>query len=113
MALPIIGMGQDTSSVHYTKSPGYGPSNPIDIKTIQYIRQSEWYKQFRELNFNDTIPVTIDYQYTRRDVPMTIDCYLINGVPYKKSCAPLTRGKFVRVMCSRWRISNGWVNQNK
>jgi hypothetical protein len=59
-------------------------------------------------------PATIDYQYTRRDVPMTIDCYLINGIPYRKSCAPLTKGKWVRVQCYRWRISNGWVNaQNK
>jgi hypothetical protein len=58
----------------------------------------------------DTVKATIDYQYTRRDIPMTIDCYLINGIPYRKSCAPLTKGKWVRVQCVRWRISNGWVN---
>ena len=60
----------------------------------------------------DTIAITLEIQYSRRDVPMVRDCYLINGQPYHKSTAPLTRGKWVKIQYYRWRISNGWVNNN-
>ena len=59
----------------------------------------------------DTIPVTLEIQYTRRDVPMVRDCYLINGIPYSKSTALLTRGRWIRIPYYRYRISNGWVNK--
>lgn len=56
----------------------------------------------------DTIPATILVQYSYHDAITVRDVYLINGEPWYRSKAPLTRGKWIKPNWYRWKLSNGW-----
>jgi len=59
-------------------------------------------------SFGDTIPALLWVQYTRRNVPMLRDCYLINGIPHYRS-----KGKFRKLNYYRWAVSKENWNTKK
>ena len=133
LALPLFGMGQDTIRIEPFKADtlfmdkgikwmDYIPGDTIRLDTAQLLKDGWKLPTFKLCYFSingkcyqltDTIPVIVGIQYTNRDATILREAYLINGEPWYRSPAPLTRGKWIKIRCVRWKVENNWITNKK